>query len=182
MLPLLLHLQVHSPEIAPMTNARLKSQEELFYRFFTVDDEEIKIAPIDFLEKLLNESIFPWTSPYNCVILVVHQKADRHYSQLSIVDWGPPLCTLMNFFTHHSQHCWDARTANVNIEKSNLIFLREEDCQLCGNCALANSSLSRKDHYLVFNTSQLLFDDFDGRVLLYLTGSAKGLIGTTRTS
>jgi hypothetical protein len=100
-----------------------KSPEELYKLCFTIDDEIIKFAPINLLQKLLNKSIFSGTSPYDCVILVTHQETDRHDSKISCIDWRPSLSTLMDFLANQTEHSGDAWPTDIDIEEPDFILL-----------------------------------------------------------
>ena len=116
------------------------------------------------MQKLLDQSVFPGSTPNHSVILVAHQKANRHYSELSIVDGRPTLRTLMYFLANHSQHSRNTRPADIDIKQADLILLRKQNGKLGGYRALSHSSFARQDQDFVLDVFEFLADELDSGI------------------
>lgn len=53
----------------------------------TVDDEVVKLAPVYFLKKLLDESILSRSTPNHCIVLIAQKEPNRHDSEVSSEYW-----------------------------------------------------------------------------------------------
>jgi hypothetical protein len=76
----LLHLLTHITKIELEKDVHLKFQGVLGYSLVTIDYEEVKLSPVDLLQKLLNKSVLSRATPDYSIVLVAHQETDGHYS------------------------------------------------------------------------------------------------------
>ncbi len=165
-----------------MKDVHQKFPEVLSNSLVTIDYEEIKLSPVDLLQKLLNKSIFSRTTPDYCIVLITHQKTYGHYSKLAIVNRRPSLSTLMNFLSYHTQHSWHTRSTNINVKQPNLIFLWKQYSKLGSYCTFSYTSLSRQYKYLMFDVLEFIIDKFDSRIDLDCSCWACWLVRTSCTS
>lgn len=143
---------------------------------FTVNDEVVEVAPVNFLQELLDESVLAGTTPDYCIILVSKEEADRHNCKIACKDRRPSCAALMNFLTDQSEHSRYTWSAYVHVEKTHLVLLGKQKRQLCGHCAFTYSSLARKHKDLMLDRFQLVSYDCDCRIDLEFSRGAKRLV------
>ena len=176
---LLPHLRDRNLKTELKINVNQKFQEELYIKCFTINDKKVKFSPVNFLQKLLNKTILSWSSPYDSIILIAHQKSNWHNCKLSIVYRRPSLSTLVNLLTNHSKHSGNTWTTNIDVNQTYFIFLRQKYCKLSCNCTFTNSSFAWKHYYFMFDSWQFLSYNFDCWILLDSSWGTSSLIWTS---